>query len=199
MHPFFARLQRLIFSDKSCRRYNNSFILVFHIKLLKVTDPEYTKKEWIEILNVRLDGTPKEAALYYGLEILPRLMYCLQNSRHSCDLCSRYFEDLNRMTFQIPIWMKDNDPQMKLYQQLIEDVGKHLRDTHRVIPRGMILSRYIVANLGAGALIALAVAYFLSISDMAGMIMLGIVGGIIIGWVTGKIREAVLNKQNRIF
>ncbi len=58
---------------------------------------------------------------------------------------------------------------------------------------------YIVANLGAGALIALAVAYFLSISDMAGMIMLGIVGGIIIGWVTGKIREAVLNKQNRIF
>jgi fucose permease len=34
---------------------------------------------------------------------------------------------------------------------------------------------------------------------MAGMIMLGIVGGIIIGWVTGKIREAVLNKQNRIF
>ena len=42
-HPFLQRLQRLIFSDKSCRRYNNSFILVFHIKLLKVTDPEYKK------------------------------------------------------------------------------------------------------------------------------------------------------------
>lgn len=196
---FFGRNQPLTFSWKSCRRNNNSFILVLHIKFLTVANQEYTKKEWIAILNERLAGTPREAARYYGLEILPRLMTCLQSSRHSCDKCARYFEDLERMTFKITALTKENDPGVKQFQTLKEDIGKHLKDTHRLVARGIIRATFVTLGMATGGILSFAAGYIFNINDPAGIVMLGFIAGIISGWITGKVREAVLNKQNRLF
>ena len=103
------------------------------------------------------------------------------------------------MTVHSPEWMKKNDPQIERFQQLMEEIGKHLKSAHGIMPRGMILSRFVAVGLLAGALAGLIISFTNKAGDIAGSAMLGAVVGIFVAWIAGKIRENSLRKAQKLF
>ncbi len=164
-----------------------------------MTNQQQSKAEWHKILNERFSGTPREAARYYGIEILPRLMPCLEKNKQSCKVCTQHFMDMDNMTVHALEWMKKNDPQIERFQQLMEEIGKHLKSAHGIMPGGMILSRFVAVGLLAGALAGLIISFTTKAGDIAGSTMLGAVVGIFVAWIAGKIRENSLRKAQKLF
>ena len=155
--------------------------------------------QWHETLNKRFEGTPREAARYYGIEILPRLMHRLQRQTANCQRCAEDFSRLEEMTSQASGWMINNDPQLNNFQKHLRQIGKHLSSTHGIVPKGLWLSRFTGIGLLTGSLASLAIGLSVATIDLPGILMLGAVAGLGAGWVGGKVKEAALRKKHKLF
>lgn len=164
-----------------------------------VTDQIKTVYQWHEILNQRFEGTPREAARYYGIEILPRLMHLLESQTANCQHCAENFNQLEEMTTQASGWMINNDPQLNNFQNHIRQSGQHLSRTHGIVPKGLWLSRYTGIGLVIGTIVSLAIGLSIPTIDLPGILILGAVAGLAVGWIGGKIKEAALRKKHKLF
>lgn len=164
-----------------------------------MTDKPKTVHQWHEILNQRFEGTPREAARYYGIQILPRLLHRLEIQKSDCVHCATYFNQLEEMTHLASGWMVNNDPQLKNFQHQLSQTGQHLSHKHGMVAKGLWLARFTGAGLVIGILIALIVTIFVAQVDLPGLLMLGAAVGLAGGWISGKIKESTLQKKHKLF
>ncbi len=164
-----------------------------------MTNQTKTIHQWHDILNQRFEGTPREAARYYGIQILPRLLHCLESHTHTCRQCAGYFKQLEEMTTQASGWMINNDPQLKNFQLQLQQTGQHLSHRHGIVAKGLWLARFTVAGRITGILVALAVGLSETTIDLPGILMLGAAAGLAIGWIGGKMKESTLRKKHQLF
>lgn len=164
-----------------------------------VTNQVKTVSQWHEILNQRFEGTPREAARYYGIQILPRLMHRLESHKTHCRHCADSFNQLEDMTTHASAWMLNNDPQLKRFQLQLRHIGQHLSRTHGIVPKGLWLSRFTGIGLLTGILGSLAIGLSVVTIDLPGILMLGAVAGLGVGWIAGKIKESNLRKKHKLF
>ncbi|GAO31533.1 hypothetical protein [Geofilum rubicundum] len=168
-------------------------------KYSAVTDQRKTVLQWHEILNQRFEGTPRESARYYGIQILPRLLHQLEKQKSTCRYCADHFKQLEEMTTQASEWMINNDPRLKDFQKHLQQSGQHLSRQHGVAPKGLWLSRFTGIGLLAGIAVSLAVGLSETTIDLPGILMLGAAAGLAAGWIGGKIKESVLRKKHQLF
>jgi len=164
-----------------------------------VTNKAKTVHQWHEILNERFQGTPREAARYYGIEILPRLLHQLEKQGTKCKICQDYFKQIDDSTMHAASWMIKDDPRVKDFQYHLHKSGKHLSREHRIFPKGLVLSKHVGAALAMGIIISVIFSISTKADNLPGIIMLGATSGLAIGWITGKIKESLLRKKNRLF
>lgn len=164
-----------------------------------VSDQTKTIHQWHEILNQRFEATPREAARYYGIQILPRLLHRLDNLKSTCHHCAAYYNQLDEMTMHASGWMVNNDPQLKNFQNQLRQTGQHLSHKHGIVAKGLWLARFTVAGLITGILVGLAVGLTAITLDLPGIIMLGAAVGLAIGWIAGKMKESTLRKKHKLF
>ncbi len=164
-----------------------------------MTDQAKTIQQWHDILNQRFEGTPREAARYYGIQILPRLLHRLETQKSTCQHCAAYYSQLEETTRQASGWMINNDPQLKNFQHQLRESGQHLSHRHGFVAKGLWLARFTVAGLVTGILVGLAVGLTIVTLDLPGIIMLGAAVGLAIGWIGGKMKESTLRKKHKLF
>jgi hypothetical protein len=165
----------------------------------EVNNHTKTVHQWHDTLSQRFEGTPREAARYYGIEILPRLLHRLESHKARCRTCTDYFNQLEDMTTKASGWMINNDPQLKSFQLQLRKTGQHLSRTHGIVPKGLWLSRYSGIGLLAGILVSLLIGLSVTTIDLPGILMLGAVTGLAVGWIGGKIKESSLRKRHKLF
>ncbi len=158
-----------------------------------------TIQQWYDILSNRLKGAPRESIRFYSLEAFPRLMHHLEANKSECELCARHFEQLDNMSFDLGRWMKTDDPQMVQFQAELEESVKHLRSIHKVFPKGLWLSRFVLIGILVGLLGALITIAVVAGVVIGGVLLTGAFIGMFAGWLAGKNKEKRIKKQNRLF
>jgi F0F1-type ATP synthase assembly protein I len=161
--------------------------------------PKKNISEWHETLSHRLEGTPREAARFYNLEIMPRMMYVLSQQKEECSECAQLFNTMDNMTQQLTKWLKEENPELKNFQTSRQQILRHLHSSHQIVPKGLWLSRIVVMGLIAGIIVAWLSNMIFTQTELKGLLISGATAGSMIGWVIGKLFETRLRKQNKIF
>lgn len=155
--------------------------------------------QWYNLLNNRVEKAPKEAARFYNLQLLPRLMHQLDKHSDNCNICREKLEKLDYDTKHIVSWFKDEGVELKNYQENVESSMKHLQENHEVVPKGLWLSKIVVIGLIIGIALGYLSRFIIHSSDHRGLIILGIMIGVSLGWIYGKLYEKRLRKKGNIF
>ncbi len=158
-----------------------------------------TIQQWYEILSGRLKGAPRESIRFYSLEAFPRLMHHLETHKEECEVCSRHFEELDSMSFELGRWMKTDAPEMSRFQGELEESVRHLRSDHHVFPKGLWLSRFVLIGILVGLLGALFTILVVAGVVIGGVLLTGAFIGMLVGWIAGKNKERKIKKQNRLY
>lgn len=161
--------------------------------------PQTTISDWHETLSNRLEGTPREAARFYNLEIMPRMMHVLSQHKDECSECAHLFNTMDNMTQQLPEWLKEENPELKNFQTSRQQILHHLHSSHQIVAKGLWLSRIVALGLAAGILLAWLSNMIFTQTELKGLLISGATAGSMIGWVIGKLIENRLKKQNKIF
>ena len=164
-----------------------------------MTEETKTLDNWFTELEIKFRGTPREAARFYNIQILPRLMYTLSKQSRECTHCKSRLHTLEPMMDSASHWMKTDAPELENYQQELNQTMKHLSSVHGIVPKGLWMSKMIVFGLIFGIAIA-AIAHLLATStELPGMLMTGAAIGMITGWFVGKTAENRLRKSGKLF
>ncbi len=158
-----------------------------------------TIQQWYDILSARLNGIPRESIRFYSLEAFPRLMYYLESHKKECPECAQHFLTLDEMSLHLGQWMRSDNSEVKVFQLELEESVRHLRSQHKVFPRGLWLSRFVLFGLLVGVLGALVTIFFVAGLVIGGVLLTGGFIGMIGGWLAGKNKERRIRKQNRLF
>ncbi|MGQ1946100.1 hypothetical protein ACT3CD_03225 [Geofilum sp. OHC36d9] len=158
-----------------------------------------TISDWHETLSNRLEGTPREAARFYNLEIMPRMMHVLSQHKEECNECAHLFNTMDTMTQQLTKWLKEESPELKNFQSSRQQILRHLHSSHQIVAKGLWLSRITVLGLVAGILLAWLSNMIFTQTELKGLLISGATVGSMAGWIIGKLFENRLKKQNKIF
>ncbi len=162
--------------------------------------PKYKSiQQWYDILSSRLKGIPRESIRFYSLEAFPRLMHYLETHKKDCPECAEHFRKLDEMSYNMGQWMKNDMPEVKIFQKELEGSVKHLRAHHKVFPRGLWLSRFVFFGILVGILGALVTVFFVAGLVIGGILLTGGFIGMLVGWIAGKNKERRIKKQDRLF
>lgn len=160
---------------------------------------DLTLSDWYQTLRKRFEGAPREASRFYNLQMLPRLMYCLYIQKETCPTCKVHFNELDKVTLHITEWFKNEGSELKEYQSQMEAIIKHLQIDHNITAKGLWLSRIVVIGLATGVVVAYFANLLFPQTEKSGLLVLGSVIGMMLGWIAGKIYENQLRKKNKIF
>ncbi|WP_026473578.1 hypothetical protein [Alkaliflexus imshenetskii] len=158
-----------------------------------------TLADWYSDLEIKFRGTPREAARYYNLQILPRLMFTIDKQKGECTHCSSRFSTLQPMLDDAAQWIKNDTPEAGIFQKELSQTMKHLSSAHGIVPKGLNLSKMIVAGLIFGIGIAYVLHLTLASTELPGTLMSGAAIGMMVGWVLGKLKENNLRKTGKLF
>ncbi|MGM0376545.1 MAG: hypothetical protein ACQEQ0_07205 [Bacteroidota bacterium] len=158
-----------------------------------------TIQQWYEILSKRLKGAPRESIRFYSLEAFPRLMHHLEVHKSECSTCAAHFEELDKMSFELGRWMKTDAPEMMKFQAELEESVRHLRTEHKVFPKGLWLSRFVLIGILVGVLAAIITILVVAGVVIGGVLLTGAFVGMLGGWLAGKNKERKIRKQDRLY
>lgn len=165
----------------------------------QVEEDKKTLADWYNELEIKFQGTPREAARYYNLQVLPRLMYTIDKQKKECTHCRSRFSTLQPMLDKASQWIKTDTPEAGIFQEELSQTMKHLSSAHGIVPKGLNLSKMIVAGLIFGIGIAYVLHLTLASTELPGTLMSGAAIGMMIGWILGKLKESNLRKSGRLF
>jgi hypothetical protein len=74
-----------------------------------------------------------------------------------------------------------------------------LSSQHRLYPRGLWLSRFTSYGIAAGIISGFVLYSFLNSHNLSGLLFLGAATGMMIGWISGKIKENHLKKEGKLY
>ncbi len=155
-------------------------------------------QEWMDELEQKAVKMPRIQAALSNFEVLPRLGKLLEKKATSCPECKIYWKKIQDATEHLDQFFDDGNRYAIEFDNLVEEIMKHLKSLHGIRPKGFVLSVYTVLGMVVGVLIGLFIGGFV-LSSMKGGVILGWLLGLMVGWFTGKVKEERLRKNNQIF
>ncbi|WP_066630571.1 anion permease [Labilibacter marinus] len=155
--------------------------------------------DWMEELDEKASKISRIQAVISNFEVLPRLGKLLSEKAEDCPECKLYWAKLQESTEHLDQFFDDGNEFSKDFDNLVEEILKHLKSHHGIRPRGYMVAVYCVVGMtigaGLGSLISLAV----SAETLKGGLILGWLIGVLAGWFAGKMKEEKMRKLNQIF
>lgn len=156
-------------------------------------------QEAFDLLNEQLKDIPKAQIRSMSLSVLPRLMDVLDHNHTKCPYCQKMSKDGSRYVHNIrPLFEQDMSIN-KHFEQWVESSQKHLKTEHNQYVKGRITSAYATYGMTIGTLIAFAYIYITGGETSIGGISIGWTCGMLIGYLSGKIKEQRLAKNNQLY
>ena len=156
------------------------------------------KDDIYEKLNDQLAGISRAEIRAANLEVYPRLIDALEKRSAECKECKALYEESEKYTNDIVSVLKGDAGFRKQFEEFVNRAFMHLHDEHQTLPKGKLLSVSVLVGMLVGLSVAVIAAYFLNI-DLMRFGALGWLIGVMAGWITGKVREKNLQKQNKLF
>ena len=122
----------------------------------------------------------------------------LHDHSGSCTQCKELYEKSNEYVEDIIVVLRGSKEKREDFENVVNDGLTHLQQEHKAIPKGKILSVSVTTGMLSGLAVAVLVGYFIN-GDFVGYGALGWLVGVTAGWITGKVKERNLKKENRLF
>ncbi len=155
---------------------------------------------WMDFLEKKVENVSKVQASISSFEVLPRLGKVLSDKAESCSECRVYWQQLQDKTIHIDQFFDDGNNYKIEFEKVVNEAMDHLKDRHKMRPKGLLLSIYAVIGMVVGVLVG-----FLFVSlpivemSMKGGLILGWIIGLTLGWFWGKRKEGKMHKENELF
>lgn len=151
-------------------------------------------------LGKQVEGSSRVEIRLMGLEMLPRLIVCLRHLSSHCSECKAYSEKLDVYVLQLhDLIVPENKEIRRQFEALADEIIAHIEQTHQMMPKGKMFSRIVLWSMLLGVLSGGVFYWIFSGIPVSTSFVLGWLGGLVIGYVTGKLVEVKMKQQNRLF
>lgn len=155
-------------------------------------------EDWIDELDQKVEKMPRVQSRLANFELLPRLGELLEEKHHSCPDCRNYWSKLQESTISFEAFFDDGNNHLVEFENVVDETMKHLKASHNIRPKGLVLSYktviLIVAGLFIGFLIGLVEPHLMKTGVVMGWLL-----GTLSGWFWGKSVEKKMKKNGQIF
>lgn len=156
------------------------------------------KKDVTDRLNKQLERTPWSVVRASNLEVFPRMMDALHHRLYACTECDELNNSCLKYVENIQLVVKGSVKDKRAFELLVNQVFDHLKMKHNTIPKGKLLSVYVMVGMLTGLGGGILLNYWL-VDNAVGMGALGWLIGMVAGWMAGKYKERQLKKKNQLF
>ena len=154
---------------------------------------------WRNQINDNLKGSSLIENRLIGIEVLPRLLARIEKNKVDCKLCNASYNEATHFVDLIKVVVSsDNKMKRKEFETFTKKMFKHLSKEHHQFPKGRIFSNILGLIMLTCMIIGIIVGYMFKLNILSGF-LLGWAGGLILGYVTGKIVERNLAKKGQLF
>ncbi|MCW3786548.1 hypothetical protein [Plebeiibacterium sediminum] len=155
--------------------------------------------EWISSLEEKVEKISKIQAAISNFQVLPRLGKLLEDKSQSCPECKIYWQKLQDSTSHLEYFFDDGNRYSADFDNLVQEILKHLKTSHKIKPKGLVLSINTLIGMAIGLLLGVLISMVVAVFPMKSGIVLGWLLGTLIGWFVGKYKEGKLRKEDLIF
>jgi hypothetical protein len=158
-----------------------------------------TYDDWITSLEKKAEKLPRMQARFSNFEVLPRLGKMLETKAADCSECRAYWQNLQKSTEKLDEFFDDGNTYSREFEDLVSEINIHLRSFHHTRPKGYMLSVYVLVGMLVGVSVAALVSFFFYRESVKGIVILGWLLGVMVGWFLGKVKETKMRKSNQLF
>ncbi len=159
-----------------------------------------TYNEWMESMEEKVKKVSRIQASIASFEMLPRLGKILSDKSVDCPECNIYWKQLQEKTEFLELFFQDGNSHRVEFEKVVNEAMAHLKDQHKMRPKGLVLSLYGVLGMVTGVILGFLISYtsLLDIS-LKGSVIMGWIIGLMVGWFLGKRKERKMGKEGNIF
>jgi uncharacterized membrane protein YeaQ/YmgE (transglycosylase-associated protein family) len=151
-----------------------------------------------EAMVLKLKSASRIEVRALGLEVLPRLVVYLREHQLSCIDCRTHLDEAVAFIDKLDVIADGkNHGERKLFEKRINDAVDHVKSVHGAYAKGEMLSRFLLLGMVAGSGGGYLIARLVDSNSLIGGVLLGWVGGLIAGYLFGKRKERMLNRNNQ--
>lgn len=152
-----------------------------------------------DFLNEQLKDIPKAQIRSLSLSVLPRLMGAIHKQKEECPHCQKYNQQGETYINDIKQLFVDDIKTMREFENWVEHSQQHLKSEHQLQVRGRLTASYTIIGIIIGVVLFTVYTWLSSDENYTGFITLGLVAGMLGGYITGKIAENGLQKNNKLY
>jgi tetrahydromethanopterin S-methyltransferase subunit G len=98
---------------------------------------------------------------FFMLTRLPGIAEKLEHYSSSCEECKKFMYNLEEQVNILPKIVSDDVSFRKKFEKTIDEISKHLRKTHKLVPARFFVAVFSTFGLFVGLLIGLLLSYLL--------------------------------------
>ncbi len=155
--------------------------------------------EWISSLEEKVDKISRIQAAISNFQVLPRLGKLLEDKSDKCPECKIYWQKLQESTTHLEHFFDDGNSYSANFDNLVQEILRHLRTSHKIKPKGLVLSISALIGMVLGVLLGVLISMMISVLPLKSGIVLGWLLGTLVGWFVGKYKEEKLRKEDLVF
>lgn len=155
--------------------------------------------ECFSLLNEQLIDVSKVEIRSLSLAVLPRLMNVLHNNQEDCNECTRFTKEGEAFVNDISPLFGNDVRAKRNFENWVSTAQQHLTNVHQQQTKGKLSALYATIGMFLGIIIASAYTWLSDGENYIGMAGLGWVVGTLGGYVTGKLTEDRLSKNNKLY
>ncbi len=162
-------------------------------------DTLLTYEDWIESMEEKVARLPRVQAAISNFQVLPRLGKLLSVKSKDCPDCRLYWKRLQESTLHLEEFFKDGNSYSVNFEDLVDEIMRHLKFNHQIRPKGYLLSIYTVVGMVVGLVLSATLTFLINQQAMKAGLILGWLIGMLVGWFIGKYKEDKLRKNHQLF
>ncbi len=155
--------------------------------------------DWMASLEEKVSRISRVQSAISNFQVLPRLGELLEAKSEKCPECKVYWQKLQDSTEHIDLFFEDGNRYSADFDNLVQEILKHLKARHMIRPKGLVLSVNTLVGMFLGVFIGVLVSYLIDVVPLKAGIALGWVLGTFTGWIVGKYKEGKLRKADLLF
>ncbi|MCU4176371.1 hypothetical protein [Carboxylicivirga sp. N1Y90] len=155
--------------------------------------------ECFSLLNEQLKDISKVEIRSLSLAVLPRLMNVLHINQNHCNECKRFTKEGEVFVHDISPLFGNDVRAKRSFENWVTTSQQHLTNVHQQQTKGKLSASYAAIGMFLGIIIASAYTWLSGGENYIGMAGLGWAAGTIAGYITGKLTENKLSKNNKLY
>lgn len=134
---------------------------------------------------------------FYQVERLIRMAEKAEEYKPTCHTCSEKLKQCYDIAENLPDYIETNRQQKRKYEQIFDDLSKHLKIEHQHYPHNYFASGYTLIGMVSGLFSGL-LFYFGFNTDFISTLIIGISAGLTIGWIAGFRKDNSIRNKGKM-